>query len=53
MVPMTNNNRLEFVPPEGGRVHVVRVPVRLDREWQEAINAAFPDTPDDLPYIWA
>lgn len=37
----------EFVPPPGGRVHIVRVPVRLDREWQEAVNAAGPDTPDN------
>ena len=36
----------EFVPPPGGRIHIVRVPVRLDREWQEAVNAAGPDTPD-------
>ena len=35
----------EFVPPPGGRVHIVRVPVRLDREWQEAVNVAGPDTP--------
>ncbi len=37
----------ELVPPDGGRIHIVRVPVRLDREWQEAINAAGPDTPDN------
>lgn len=36
-----------FVPPEGGRIHIVRVPFRLDREWQEAINAAGPNTPDN------
>jgi len=35
----------ELVPPDGGRIHIVRVPVRLNREWQEAINAAGPDTP--------
>ncbi len=38
---------LELVPPEGGRIHIVRVPVRLDREWQEAINAAGPNTPSN------
>ena len=37
----------EVVPPEGGRIHVIRVPVRLNREWQEAINAAGPNTPDN------
>ena len=37
----------ELVPPAGGRVCVVRVPVQFDREWQEAINAAGPNTPDD------
>ena len=35
----------ELLPPPGGRIHIVRVPVQLDREWQEAINAAGPDTP--------
>lgn len=39
-------NRARFSPPEGGRVHIVRIPVLLDRDWQEAINAAGPDTPD-------
>ena len=37
---------VELVPPSGGRIHIVRVPVRLDCEWQEAINAVGPDTPD-------
>ena len=37
----------ELVSPPGGRIHIVRVPVRLDREWQEAINAAGPDTPNN------
>lgn len=41
-----SGSTVEIVPPEGGRVHVVRVPVRLDREWQEAINAVGPHTPD-------
>lgn len=35
-----------IVPPEGGRIHFVRVPVQLDREWQEVINAAGPNTPE-------
>lgn len=32
-------------PPAGGRVHIVRATVQLDREWQEAINAGCPQTP--------
>ena len=30
----------ELVPPLGGRIEVVRVPVWLGRDWQEAINTA-------------
>lgn len=38
----------EFGPPPGGRIHVLpRVPVVLDRDWQEAVNAAGPQTPDN------
>jgi hypothetical protein len=33
--------------PEGGRILVVRVPVNPGREWQEAINAAGPNTGSD------
>ena len=33
--------------PEGGRIHVVRVPVNQGREWQEAIDAAGPNTGKD------
>lgn len=36
---------MPVVAPKGGRIHVVRVPVDPAREWQEAINAAGPDTP--------
>lgn len=35
----------DFIPPSSGRVHIVRGPVQPNREWQEAINAAGPDTP--------
>ncbi|MDO8517950.1 MAG: hypothetical protein Q7S26_01505 [bacterium] len=38
---------IEITPPKGGRVHVVRVPVNPARDWQEAINAAGPDTPQN------
>ena len=33
--------------PKGGRIHVLRVPVNPSREWQEAINAAGPNTGSD------
>lgn len=37
-----------LVPPPGARTHVFRgVRVKLDREWQEAVNAAGPNTPDN------
>ena len=38
---------IKLIPPKGGRIHIVRVPVQLDRDWQEAINAAGPYTPDN------
>lgn len=37
----------EFTPPTGGRVHILWAKVRLDRDWQKAINAAGPRTPRD------
>lgn len=33
------------VPPQGARIHTLRVRVKLDRLWQEAVNAAGPNTP--------
>lgn len=36
---------MPIAAPKGGRIHVVRVPVDPAREWQEAVNAAGPDTP--------
>ena len=41
------NIGLIITPPPGGRLHPVRVPVNPHREWQEAINAAGPNTPAD------
>lgn len=38
-------NRTRFSPPKGGRVHIVHIPVLLGCDWQEAINAAGPNTP--------
>ncbi|MCX6715450.1 MAG: hypothetical protein NT077_00335 [Candidatus Taylorbacteria bacterium] len=35
-----------ITPPPGARIHMVRVRVKQDREWQEAVNAAGPNTPD-------
>ena len=34
--------------PEGGRIHILRVPVNPAREWQEGINAAGPNTPENF-----
>lgn len=36
-----------FEPPPGGRIYILRVPVVLDRDWHDAINAAGPNTPDN------
>lgn len=36
-----------LIPPIGGRIVTLKVKVQLDREWQEAVNAAGPDTPPD------
>lgn len=36
-----------ITPPEGARIHIVRVKVRLDRPWMEAVKAAGPNTPDN------
>lgn len=33
-------------PPQGARIHTLRVKVKLDRPWQEAVNAAGPNTPN-------
>lgn len=38
---------MPVVAPKGGRIHIVRVPVDPGRDWQEAINAAGPDTGGD------
>ncbi len=38
---------LNIVPPQGARIHIVSVKVKLDRPWQEAVNAAGPNTPDN------
>lgn len=37
----------ELTPPPGARLHTVRIRFKPDREWQEAINAAGPNTPDN------
>lgn len=47
MVDVLAGMSLEIVPPTGGCIYSVRVPVRLDRDWQEAITAAGPNTPDN------
>jgi hypothetical protein len=36
-----------LTPPPGARLHTVRIRFKPDREWQEAINDAGPNTPSD------
>lgn len=36
-----------LIPPPGCRIHILSVPVIHDRDWQEAVNAAGPNTPAD------
>jgi hypothetical protein len=36
-----------LTPPPGARLHTVRIRFKPDREWQESINAAGPNTPSD------
>ena len=36
-----------LTPPQGSRLHTVRVKVKLDRPWKDTVNAAGPNTPDD------
>lgn len=47
MKTKTKQKAVKLIPPPGGRVHVLRVPVTSDRDWQEAITAAGPNTPAD------
>ena len=37
----------ELTPPPGARLHTVRIRFKPDREWQESIDAAGPNTPSD------
>ncbi len=36
-----------ITPPQGARIHTLRLTVQMNRPWQEAIDAAGPDTPAD------
>ncbi len=42
----------EILPPPGGRIHVIRIPVVLDRPWNEAVKAAGPNIPEGHYNIW-
>ncbi len=44
MVDVLAGMSLEIVPPTGGRIYNIRIPVILDRDWQEAITVAGPAT---------
>lgn len=37
----------EIEPPAGGQICTLRIPVVIDRRWQEAVNAAGPHAPDN------
>jgi hypothetical protein len=41
----------ELVAPEGGRIHIVTVPVSSGRPWDEAVKSAGPNTPSDYN-VW-
>jgi hypothetical protein len=41
----------DFAPPPGGRVHVLTIPVSLDKPWNAAVQAAGPSTPGEYD-IW-
>lgn len=36
---------IEIIAPAGARIHTLRIRYQQDREWQEAVTAAGPDTP--------
>jgi hypothetical protein len=38
---------IPFGPPPGGRLHFIKVKVQFNQEWQAAVNAAGPNTPDN------
>lgn len=40
MVDVLAGMSLEIVPPTGGRIYNVKIPVILDRDWQKAISVA-------------
>ncbi len=42
----------QFVPPPGGRVHVLTVPVILDRLLHRAVIVAGPNTQDSYNNVW-
>jgi len=44
-------NALQIAPPQGARIHTLRLTVQLNRPWYEAIDAAGPDTPADY-HVW-
>lgn len=47
MVDILAGMSLEIVSPTDGRIYAVRVPVTLDRDWQEAVTVAGPNTQAD------
>ena len=45
MAEVSTRTVADITPPQGGRIHIVRVPVNPARDWREAIDAAGPNTP--------
>ena len=41
------NGAVGITPPQGARIHIVRVKVKQDRLWQEAVDKAGPNTPSN------
>lgn len=41
-------NSSAIAPPQGARIHIVHIRVKQDRPWQEAVDAAGPNTLDEF-----
>jgi hypothetical protein len=46
-IDVNNIDLATLTPPSGARLHTIRIRFKPDREWQEAVNAAGPNTPDN------
>lgn len=48
---IASTTAVELVPPEGCRIHTLRVPVIFGQSWPEAVEEAGPHTPDNYD-VW-